>query len=304
MYGNTDPRNKTEAKGDKSTSDASFQTLIRRMNSRTYQAPHDHTREGASPSGVAATAYQEDETGTGVPVNHTSGARTAVEQGRQARTDGESQAEKGDKTMVRPYLKGVRFTARGDHKQRLQRHNDRTRTTPGRVIRHRNKVQDHRFTDKYQEGKARPGDHVTSHGAPNKGRNERKQERQGNNHGNFHHGQLGRDPNKQSAKKKTRERGRGRRGKGGGDRDHMTRHGAPNGGRDEEEQERQGNNHGDSHRGQLTWDPTKQGAERKTRGRGGRGGGDQKTRSARGGDWEGEGTVRLSQIFNTGIVNV
>ena len=54
--------------------------------------------------------------GDGVPVNHTSGARTAVEQGRQAQT------------------------------------------VPGRVIRHRNKVQDHRFTDKYQEGKAMPGD--------------------------------------------------------------------------------------------------------------------------------------------------
>ena len=120
---------------------------------------------------------------------------------------------------------------------------------PGRVTRHRNKAQDHRFTDKYQEGKAMPGDHVTRHGAPNKGRDEEEQERQGNIHGDFHRGQLARDPTKQGAKKKTRERGRGRRRRGGGDRDHETRHGAPNEGRDEEEQERQGSTHGDFHRG-------------------------------------------------------
>ena len=102
---------------------------------------------------------------------------------------------------------------------------------PGRVIRHRNKAQDHRFTDKYQEGKARPGDHVTSHGAPNKGRDEEEQERQGNTHGDFHHGQLGRDPYKEGAKKKTKERDRGHKGRGGGDRNHVTCHGAPNEGR-------------------------------------------------------------------------
>ena len=45
-------------------SDGSFQTLIRMMNSRTYLAPHDHTRKthlvsGASPSRIAASVCQE-----------------------------------------------------------------------------------------------------------------------------------------------------------------------------------------------------------------------------------------------------
>ena len=60
-------------------SDASFQTLIHMMNSRTYLAPHDHTRKthlvsDASPSGIAASVYKEDDTGTWVPVDHTSRA--------------------------------------------------------------------------------------------------------------------------------------------------------------------------------------------------------------------------------------
>ena len=57
-------------------SDASFQTLILMMNSRTYLAPHDHTRKthlvtDASPSGIAASLHQEDDAGTWVSVDHT-----------------------------------------------------------------------------------------------------------------------------------------------------------------------------------------------------------------------------------------
>ena len=99
-----------------------------------------------------------------------------------------------------------------------------TKTAPGRVIRHRNKEQDHRFTDKCQEGKAMPGDYAGHHGAPNEGRDEEEQERQGNIQGDFHRGQHARDPTKQGAKKPTRERGagtqekgRGRPDQGGGD---------------------------------------------------------------------------------------
>ena len=148
-HDSTDHKNKTEAKGDKSTSDASFQTQIRTMNSRTYQTAHDHTRKGGSTWGTAASAYQEDE--------------------------------------------------------------------PGKVIRHRNKAQDHRFTDKYQEGKAMPGDYAARHAAPNEGRDEEEQERQGNIHGDFHRGRLDRGPTRQGAGRRTRERGQGRERGGRGD---------------------------------------------------------------------------------------
>ena len=57
----------------------SFQTLLRMMNSRTYLAPHDPKRKthlvtDASPCGIAASLYQEDDQGKWVPVDHTSRA--------------------------------------------------------------------------------------------------------------------------------------------------------------------------------------------------------------------------------------
>ena len=67
-------------------SEASFQTLIRTMNSRTYLAPHDprqktHLVSDASPCGIAASLYQEDEQGSWVHVDHTSRALSTYKQG-------------------------------------------------------------------------------------------------------------------------------------------------------------------------------------------------------------------------------
>ena len=49
-------------------SESSFQTLLRMMNSRTYLAPHDPKRKthlvtDASPCGIAASLYQQDDQG-------------------------------------------------------------------------------------------------------------------------------------------------------------------------------------------------------------------------------------------------
>ena len=79
--------------------------------------------------------------------------------------------------MFRPYLVGVRFTAWGDHKPLLPLYNDMSKTAPVRVSRHRNKVQDLSFTDKYLEGKAMPCDYASRHAAPIEGLNEEEQER-------------------------------------------------------------------------------------------------------------------------------
>ena len=152
-------------------SDTSFQTLICMMNSRIYLAPHDHTRKthlvtDASACGIAASLYQEDETGTWVPVDHTSRALSAVEQGWQSQIDWESLAKTWDMMMFRPYLVGVRFTVWGDHKPLLPLYNDMSKTAPVRVSRHGNKVQDLRFTDKYLEGKSIPCDFASRHAAP------------------------------------------------------------------------------------------------------------------------------------------
>ena len=66
--------------------ETSFQTLLRMMNSRTYLAPHDpkrktHLLTDASPCGIAASLYQEDDQGKWVPVDHTSRALSSYEQG-------------------------------------------------------------------------------------------------------------------------------------------------------------------------------------------------------------------------------
>ena len=133
-------------------SEASFQTLIRTMNSRTYLAPHDprqktHLVSDASPCGIAASLYQEDEQGSWVHVDHTSRALSTYKQGWQSQIDWESQAKTGGKRMFRPHPTGVHSTYRGDHKPRLTLYNEKTKAAPVRVGRHRNKVQDHSFTD-------------------------------------------------------------------------------------------------------------------------------------------------------------
>ena len=117
----------------------------------------------------------------------------------------------------------------------------------GRVIRRTNKAQDHRTTDRYQEGKARPGNNGTHHGTPNEGWDEEEQKKQGNNQGSGYRGQTTGGPTDQDGRTTTREQGRGC---------------------------------------------------------GGRGEGAQSTRPARGGDWEEEGTVKLSRRPNTKTINV
>ena len=65
--------------------------------------------------------------------------------------------------MFRPYLKGAHFTSWGDHKTLLPLYNKMTKAVPMRVTRHRNKVQDLRFTDKYLPGKTMPCDYASRH---------------------------------------------------------------------------------------------------------------------------------------------
>ena len=82
------------------------------MNSRTYLAPYDPKRKthlvtDASPSGIAASGYQEDDAGNWVPVDHTSRAMSVVKQGWQSQIDWESLAKTWGMEMFRPYLVGV-----------------------------------------------------------------------------------------------------------------------------------------------------------------------------------------------------
>ena len=101
-----------------------------------------------------------------MPVDHRSRALSAYEQGWQSQIDWESLAKTWGMVMFRPYLIGVHFTSWGDHKPLLPLYNDITRAAPVRVARHRNKVQDLSFTDKYLPGKTMPCDYASRHAVP------------------------------------------------------------------------------------------------------------------------------------------
>ena len=151
--------------------ETSFQTLLRMMNSRTYLAPHDPKRKmhlvmDASPCGIATSLYQEDDQPKWVPVDHTSRALSAYEQGWDSQIDWESLAKVRGIMMFWPSMIGVHFTSWGDHKPLFPLYNEMSKAAPVRVDRHRNKLQDLRFTDKYLPGKSMPCDYTSRHAAP------------------------------------------------------------------------------------------------------------------------------------------
>ena len=65
----------------------------------------------------------------------------------------------------------------GDHKTLLPLYNKMTKAVPMRVTRHRNKVQDLRFTDKYLPGKTMPCDYTSRHAVPIEDLDEEEKER-------------------------------------------------------------------------------------------------------------------------------
>ena len=151
------------------------------MNSRTYLAPHNPKRKthqvtDASPCGIAASLYQEDDQGRWVPVDLMSRALSAYEQGVDSQIDWESLAKVWGMMMFWPYLIGVHFTSWGDHKPLTPLYNEMSKAAPVRVSRHRNKVQDLRFTNKYLPGKSMPCDYASRHAAPIKDLTEEEKE--------------------------------------------------------------------------------------------------------------------------------
>ena len=79
--------------------------------------------------------------------------------------------------MFRPYLIGDHFTSWGYHKPLLPLYNEMSKAAPVRVARHRNKVLDLKFTDKYLPGKKMPCDYASRHAVPIKDLKEEENER-------------------------------------------------------------------------------------------------------------------------------
>ena len=147
-----------------------YQKLIRMMNDRSILAPFikgrkTHVVSDASPHGISASIYQEEDDGTWIPVDHTSRALSKHEQAWQSQIDWESLAKMWGMQMFRPYLVGTKFTSWGDHQPLLPFYNDLTKPAPARIAKHRSRIIDLEFTDKYLPGKKIPSDYNSRHPA-------------------------------------------------------------------------------------------------------------------------------------------
>ena len=145
-----------------------YQAILRMMSDQTTLRPYDgdkiiHFVSDASPEGISASIYQEEEDGTWVPVDHTSRALSAAEQRWRSQIDWESLAKSWGMTQFRHYLVGTHFFSWGDHEPLLTYYNDLTKQGSVRLNKHRQHVQDLCFTDKFIQGKENPNDYTSRH---------------------------------------------------------------------------------------------------------------------------------------------
>ena len=148
-----------------------FQTLMRMMSSEATLRPFTQGLptmfvSDASPFGIAASLYQVREDKTWVPVDHISRALTKEEQKWQSQIDWESLAKSWGMDQFRFYLMGQKFTSWGDQKPLLPIYNDMTKPTSARINKHRQRIQDLSFTDRYMSGKEMPCDFNSRHPNP------------------------------------------------------------------------------------------------------------------------------------------
>ena len=148
-----------------------FQQLMGMLNDRAILTPFimgrkTHLVSDASPHGISASIYQEDEEGRWLPVDHASRALSEHEQAWKSQIDWESLAKMWGMTIFRQYLVGQRFTSWGDQRPLIPLYNDFTKQAPARVNKHRNKVVDLTFTDKYLPGRYMPADFNSRHPEP------------------------------------------------------------------------------------------------------------------------------------------
>ena len=148
--------------------EGAYQTLMRMMSSEATLRPFTQGLptmfvSDACPWGIAASLYQVLEDQSWVPVDHISRALTKVERAWGSQIDWESLAKSWGMDQFRFYLSGQHFTSWGDQKPLIPLYNDMTRPASVRVNKHRQKIQDLRFTDRYMSGKVMPCDFNSRH---------------------------------------------------------------------------------------------------------------------------------------------
>ena len=148
-----------------------YQVLIRMLQDRSILVPFKvgrptHLVTDASAEGIAASVYQADDGGRWLPVDHASRALSHHERTWDSQIEWESLGKMWGMTTFRPYLIGEKFTSWGDHKPLVPLYNDFTKPASARIAKHRSKVTDLTFVDKYLPGKKMPADYYSRHPAP------------------------------------------------------------------------------------------------------------------------------------------
>ena len=148
----------------------SYQNLMNIMTSETTLRPYNTKRKthfiaDASPYGMQASIYQEDENGTWLPIDHLSRALTPTEQ-KYSPIEKESLAQSWGMEHFRFYLIGSNFSSWCDHKPLIPLYNNRQSTVSKRIARHRDQVQDLDYTMKHLPGNENPCDYGSRHPLP------------------------------------------------------------------------------------------------------------------------------------------
>ena len=149
----------------------SFLKLLKMMNDKSILTPFiigrpTHLITDASPHGVSASLYQEDDSRRWLPIDHISRALSRYEQCWKSQIEWESLTKMWGMTMFRPYLVGTKFTSWGEHQPLLSFYNNLTKPATARITKHRYQIMDVTFTDKYLPGKKMPGDYNSRHKTP------------------------------------------------------------------------------------------------------------------------------------------
>ena len=118
----------------------------------------------ASPVGISASLYQEQQSNVWIPVDHVSRSLQPAEQ-NYAPIEKESLAQAWGMNMFWYHLSGIYFDSYTDHEPLLSIFGGNKRGN-GRVERHRLKVQDLKYTMKYIPGKENPTDYASRHPKP------------------------------------------------------------------------------------------------------------------------------------------
>ena len=161
-----------------------YSHLMSIMSSTTTLRPYvmdrtTHFVSDASPEGIQASLYQELEDRSWVPVDHTSRALTEEEKRWGSQIDWESLAKSWGMEQFRYYLSGCKFTSWGDQQPLIPLYNDLAKKSSVRIAKHRMKIQDLVFTDKYIRGKDNPCDFGSRHPAPLTNLSDREKEKMG-----------------------------------------------------------------------------------------------------------------------------